>query len=75
MQERRGVLRLLIEASHEIGFLEGLQCAASVPVAPGAAPQDGDLVEAALLELLADGDRSLLVASCPRSEEGGRFSW
>lgn len=73
LQERRGVSRVLVKASHEIGFLEGVQCAASVTVAPGASPQSGDPVEAALLESLADGRRSLLVAGCRQSEEGGRF--
>jgi len=73
MQERGGVLRVLVKASHEIGFLEGVQYSGSVTVAPGASPQAGDLVEAALLELLADGGRSLVLASCRQSEEGGRF--
>ena len=54
LQERGGVLRVLVKASHEIGFLEGVQCAGSVTVPPGASPQADDPVEAALLELLAD---------------------
>ena len=73
LQERGGVLRVLVKASHEIGFLEGVQCAASVTIAPGALPRAGDPVEAALLGLLADGGSSLLMASCRQSEEGGRF--
>jgi hypothetical protein len=63
----------LVKASHEIGFLEGVQCAASVTIAPGASAREGDPVEAALLELLEDGRRSLVLARCPQSEEGGRF--
>lgn len=73
LQERDGVPRLLVKASHEIGFLEGVQCAASLTIAPGAAPRAGDRVEATLLEILADEKRSRLIASCRQSEEGGRF--
>jgi oxidase EvaA len=73
LQKRHGVSRLLVKASHEIGFLEGVQCAASLTIAPGAAPRAGDRVESALLELLADPARSLRIASCRQSEEGGRF--
>ena len=73
LQERDGVTRLLVKASHEIGFLEGVQCAASLSVAPGASPRAGDRVETALLELLADPARSLRMTSCRQSEEGGRF--
>jgi oxidase EvaA len=73
MQERGGVLRLLVKASHEIGFLEGVQRAASLTIPPGASPREDDRVEAVLLELLADGRRSRLVTRCRQSEEGGRF--
>lgn len=73
VQERGGLLRLLIKASHEIGFLEGVQCAASLTIAPGASPQAGDRVEAALLESIGDEQRARVLASCRQSEEGGRF--
>jgi oxidase EvaA len=73
LQERGGWLRLLVKASHEIGFLEGVQCAASLSIAPGTAPRADDRVESALLEVLADGRRSFRLAACRQSEEGGRF--
>jgi oxidase EvaA len=73
LEERRGLLRVLVKASHEIGFLEGVQASASLCVAPGAALEARDPVEAALLERLDDGNCTRLVASCRQSEEGGRF--
>jgi oxidase EvaA len=72
-QERDGVTRLLVKASHEIGFLEGVQCAPSLTISPGASPNLADPVEAELLELLSDSRRSVRMASCRQSEEGGRF--
>jgi oxidase EvaA len=73
LQQRGGVLRLLIKASHEIGFLEGVQGSASVTIVPGERPRGDDPVEAALLAGCAAGDRAHVLHACRQSEEGGRF--
>ncbi|MEN8174585.1 MAG: NDP-hexose 2,3-dehydratase family protein [Pseudomonadota bacterium] len=73
MQERAGVLRVLVKASHEIGFLEGVQCGASVTIVPGEAPAASDPVEEALLAAIDDSNRVQVLHRCRQSEEGGRF--
>jgi oxidase EvaA len=70
-QERGGLLRLLVKASHEIGFLEGVQLSASVSIPPGSAPGD-DPVERRLIEII-DGGGAEVLHRCRQSEEGGRF--
>lgn len=73
LQRRGGALRFLVKASHEIGFLEGVQCAASITVVPGERPDDADPVERALREAIEDGAGAATLARCRQSEEGGRF--
>lgn len=73
LQHRAGVLRFLVKASHEIGFLEGVQCAASITIVPGEHPDATDRVESRLREIVRDPDQATLVAACRQSEEGGRF--
>ncbi|MCA8957504.1 MAG: NDP-hexose 2,3-dehydratase family protein [Planctomycetes bacterium] len=70
-QQRDGVLRFLAKASHEIGFLEGVQCGASVTIAPGERPSE-DPVERQLLDSIESG-RAVVRMGCRQSEEGGRF--
>lgn len=72
-QERGGVLRFLVKASHEIGFLEGVQLGASITVVPGESPSPSDPVEVELVERIDRGDGCALLHRCRQSEEGGRF--
>ncbi len=72
-QERAGVLRVLVRASHEIGFLEGVQVSASLLARPGADASADDAFDADLRALLADQDRCRVLHRCRQSEEGGRF--
>ena len=72
-QKRGTVLQVLVKASYEIGFLEGVQLSASISIPPGSAARDDDPVERVLIDLIADGTRATLVDQCRQSEEGGRF--
>jgi oxidase EvaA len=72
LQLRDGLLRVLIAARHEIGFLEGVQGGASVTIVPGERANPDDRVEAVLLAAIASG-RARVLHSCRQSEEGGRF--
>ncbi|MEM9397917.1 MAG: NDP-hexose 2,3-dehydratase family protein [Pseudomonadota bacterium] len=69
---RGSVLRFLIKASHEIGFLEGVQFAASVTIAPGQ-ESTNEPVEVELCEIIQQESKSSTLQRCRQSEEGGRF--
>jgi len=72
-QQRAGMLRFLVKASHEIGFLEGVQLGASIFIPPGRTEKNGDAVEQRLLEAVSDDRKATLLHRCRQSEEGGRF--
>jgi oxidase EvaA len=72
-QERDGVLRVLAQASYEIGFLEGAQLSTSICIPPGSPVRHDDPIEEALVGLIAEGKRAFLLHRCRQSEEGGRF--
>lgn len=59
-QKRRGVLHVLVKASREIGYFEGVQLTASVVVPPGEAGFGDDPVQRALAGLMADPELSLI---------------
>jgi oxidase EvaA len=71
-QQRDDVLRFLVKASREVGYLEGVQLAPSITIPPGL-DGGGDRVEATLIELAADRSRCAVMHRCRESEEGGRF--
>lgn len=72
-QQRCGVLRFLLKASHEIGFLEGVQLSASVCVQPGQDTSRGCPLERELVRRVAELNGATVHAECHQSEEGGRF--
>jgi oxidase EvaA len=72
-QERDGVLQVLAQASYEIGFLEGAQLSTSICIPPGSLVRHDDPIGEALVGVIAEGKRALLLHRCRQSEEGGRF--
>jgi dTDP-4-dehydro-6-deoxy-alpha-D-glucopyranose 2,3-dehydratase len=72
-QRRGGVLQFLLQASHEIGFLEGVQLSASVCVPPGQDVSYDNPVERELARRIDDLDHTIIHLECCQSEEGGRF--
>lgn len=72
-QMRNNMLKFLVRASREIGFLEGVQLSASITILPGERGRTEDWVEQTLVELIAQENRIEIMHKCRQSEEGGRF--
>jgi oxidase EvaA len=72
-QRRGGVLQFLLQASHEIGFLEGVQLSASVWVPPGQDVYCDNRVARELARRIDDSNHTIIHLECCQSEEGGRF--
>ena len=72
-QRRGGVLKFLVHAEHEPGYLEGVQLSPSVSLPPGEALARRDKVRAQLCEMIDEGRRARVHLCCRQSEEGGRF--
>ena len=72
-QQRGDVLQFLLKASHEIGFLEGVQISSSACVPPGQTDLGDDLIEDELTRRIDDLDGVTVHLECCQFEEGGRF--
>ena len=72
-QQRDGALHFLLQCSHEIGYLEGVQFSTSIAIPPGESVEGAGEMEKRLIDLAGDSDRSTTHLSCRQSEEGGRF--
>ena len=72
-QEKDNVLHFLVKASHEIGFLEGVQISSSISITPGGDVNSEDLVERFLIEKINLNKNVKIIQRCRQSEEGGRF--
>ena len=72
-QERNGLLRFLLQADYQVGYLEGVQLSSSLCTAPGESINDNDPVQGQLVERIDTGNDVIVHASCRQSEEGGRF--
>jgi len=72
-QEKNNLLHFLIKASHEIGFLEGVQISSSISIAPGDDINFEDKVELFLIENINSNENVKIIQKCRQSEEGGRF--
>ena len=72
-QVRSGVLHFLLKASHEVGYLEGVQLSTSIFQAPGGRVDGLDAMEQSLTDLVEAPERATVHAACRQSEEGGRF--
>lgn len=72
-QKKEQMLRMLVKASHEIGFLEGVQLSSSLCIPPGEFARGNDEIEMNLMEICSTGKGATILHRCRQSEEGGRF--
>jgi oxidase EvaA len=72
-QEKNRILHFLVKASHEIGFLEGIQISSSISIPPGGNIESEKNVERFLLEIIDSKENVKIIQKCRQSEEGGRF--
>jgi len=72
-QEKNNMLHFLIKASHEIGFLEGVQISPSISKPPGEAVYSEDKVGRLLLNIIDSNKDVKYIQRYRQSEEGGRF--
>lgn len=72
-QVRDGVLRFLIKANYELGYLEGVQLSTTIAIPPGEQLDTEDSIQRNLYDMVRSGERCSVKISCRQSEEGGRF--
>jgi len=72
-QEKDNILHFLVQASHEIGFLEGVQISSSISIPPGEHIHSNDKVGRFLIEIIDSRKDVKIIQQCRQSEEGGRF--
>ncbi len=72
-QEKNGLLQFLVKASHEVGFLEGVQIGPAISIPPGWNANSVNEVEQFLLKTIESDNGVKIIQQCRQSEEGGRF--
>ena len=72
-QMHGNLLKFLVKADYELGYLEGLQLSTTISVSPGEQLDKEDVVQAKPYEILTTGACCRVEIQCKQSEEGGVF--
>lgn len=72
-QEKNNILHFLIKASHEIGYLEGVQISPSISKPPGETDYSEDKMGQFLFNIINSNKDIKYIEQYRQSEEGGRF--